>query len=195
MNHPHYNHTPADLVDVVERLEQERPELGALDLDRVKVRAIRQAARSATAPRQKGLIMKSRFAVTTMLVLGIFMTGTGATLAKDAADHVYGKTDQTVTIQTNPTQQPAASTPAQQAPAAPLSLAAPSEGAPVVAGEVESGEAPKAEPKGDVQGARQAAADSGEKLPFTGFAAIPVLMAGLGLIGGGLALRRGVERE
>ena len=192
MNRPHYNHTPADLVEVIERLEQERPELGALDLDRVKVQALRQAARSATAPRQKGLIMKSRFAVTTMLVLGIFMTGTGATLAKDAADHVYGKTDQKVTIQTNPTASP---TPAQAPVAAPQSLAAPSEGAPVVAGEVESGEAPKAEPKGDVQGARQAAADSGEKLPFTGFAAIPVLMAGLGLIGGGLALRRGVERE
>jgi hypothetical protein len=200
VNNAQDNLIPADLVDVVERLHQDKPELGALDLDRVKVRAIRQAARSATAPRQKGLIMKSRFAVTTMLVFGIFMTGTGATLAtsKDAADHVYVKT--TTTTPTDSTVR-TETTPATTAPAAPAAgtvpqtLAQPDQ-SPVVAGEVESDDvAPKAEPRGDVQPARQAAADEGDKLPFTGFAAIPILLGGLGLIGGGLALRRGADRE
>ena len=32
--------------------------------------------------------------------------------------------------------------------------------------------------------------ESGDSLPFTGFAAIPVLVVGVALIGGGLMLRR-----
>jgi len=34
------------------------------------------------------------------------------------------------------------------------------------------------------------AAESGSQLPFTGFSAIPVLLVGLGLLAGGLVLRR-----
>jgi hypothetical protein len=44
---------------------------------------------------------------------------------------------------------------------------------------------------GDIQPTRQvAAAGAGNQLPFTGFAAIPVLIGGVALLGGGLALRR-----
>jgi hypothetical protein len=40
----------------------------------------------------------------------------------------------------------------------------------------------------DAQVAQQV--ESGDSLPFTGFAAIPVVLAGVALIGGGLMLRR-----
>ena len=36
----------------------------------------------------------------------------------------------------------------------------------------------------------EAASDGGGSLPFTGFAAIPLIAIGVGLLGGGLALRR-----
>jgi len=43
---------------------------------------------------------------------------------------------------------------------------------------------------GDAQAPRQAAAVSGDKLPFTGSSAILVLLMGGALVGGGIVLRR-----
>ncbi len=64
-----------------------------------------------------------------------------------------------------------------------------------VAGESESGGAPTTGVAGeteDVQEVRQAGAEGGsDELPFTGFAAIPVLILGVALLTGGFALRRG----
>jgi hypothetical protein len=41
----------------------------------------------------------------------------------------------------------------------------------------------------------EAGADAPGQLPFTGFAAIPILLAGLTLLGGGLVLRRRTARD
>ena len=46
----------------------------------------------------------------------------------------------------------------------------------------------------DPQTSRQASADDG-KLPFTGFAAIPVILVGLGLLTMGVTLRRKTSRD
>ena len=53
------------------------------------------------------------------------------------------------------------------------------------------GVTPDSDDEADVQPARQfESATSGGSLPFTGFAAIPVLLLGLGLLSAGLIVRR-----
>ena len=70
------------------------------------------------------------------------------------------------------------------------------EGCGGVAGETDTNELPGTAPAPDVdreQGAqptRQTAAGGGDELPFTGFAALPVLFGGIALLAGGLVLRR-----
>ena len=62
-----------------------------------------------------------------------------------------------------------------------------------VKGETDSGEQPEVTPEVREQAAqptRQAAAGGGDELPFTGFAALPILIGGMVLLAGGLVLRR-----
>src|SRR5215212_4023708 len=73
----------SDAYDALEqRLRSERPELSALRLDAVKgnVRRRVDTRRSAVALPGRSF-MKSRLALTAILVLGLMMTGTGATIA------------------------------------------------------------------------------------------------------------------
>ncbi len=71
-----------DLGALERRLRDNRPEITGLELDRIKRRAISQAAASAGswAPK-KGLFMKPRIAVALVLAMGLLTSGTGATLA------------------------------------------------------------------------------------------------------------------
>lgn len=116
--------------------------------------------------------MRSRIAVTTMLVAGFLTSGTGAALAVSgisgagsAAKHEYP----------------------QQA----------------VSGEQAQGGNGGGNGAQGVQGteaatqaARQVAVSGGgNELPFTGLAAIPLLLAGVGLAGAGFAFRRAGPRE
>lgn len=184
------NFIPADLAGVVERLSEEKPELSAMELDAVKQQARRQAARRASAQRQKGSIVKSRIAVASMLVLGALMSAGGVGMAavetnKSASAVQYDKPVPLATTTAVPTPQ------AQVAPAvvpsvAPLTLAPPAV-SPSVAPSVSTPR--EARPANDVRPAAQAAADDPTRLPFTGFAAIPVLLGGLGLLAGGLVVR------
>jgi len=48
---------------------------------------------------------------------------------------------------------------------------------------------------GDVEAASQESSGGGDELAFTGFAAIPVLIGGVALLGSGLVLRRRSERD
>ena len=120
--------------------------------------------------------MKSRMVILSMLVLGMLLSTTGAGLAvsglagqDNASTAQYGK---------------AAPTPT---------------GGGDVLGDEDSGNTvlPKSNDNnggGDnaVQPARQveAGATTNSKLPFTGFAAIPVLLGGIALLSAGLVLRR-----
>src|SRR5215212_9726256 len=62
------------------RLRSERPELSALQMDAVKGSVRRRVqGRGNTIPGRS--LMKSRLALTLVLVLGLMMTGTGATIA------------------------------------------------------------------------------------------------------------------
>jgi hypothetical protein len=148
--------------DIVRRLRDERPQLSALELDEIKQRARKRAQ----TPR-KGQSMRSRVAILAMLVLGFVFSTAGAGLA------IQGFSD---------------SGSASQVQYGPLGQD--DEGD--VEGETESGgpEVVGQDDNGDVQPARQVEVGAQSQLPFTGFAAIPVLIGGVALLSGGLVLRR-----
>jgi hypothetical protein len=152
-----------DHDDIIRLLREERPEASELQLDEIK-RRVRQRVAA------KGQPMRSRLAILAMLVVGILMSGTGAGLAVQGFDQSGSD----------------AST-AQYPP----------EGEGDVLGEEDtSGPLTKRNTNSDnddsvndeAQVAQQV--EAGDSLPFTGFAAIPVVLVGVALVGAGLVLRR-----
>ena len=118
--------------------------------------------------------MKSRLVILSMLVFGMLLSTAGAGLA------VTGLSGQNAGV-------------AQYGP----DTSQPPSGGDVLGDEDAGvGEQPAAPAAGDndVQPSRQAEAgvgnDSGAELPFTGFAAIPILIGGVALLTAGLVLRR-----
>jgi len=81
MSHSEDERLPPELRDVARTLRAQQPEATALELDRMKRRAMAQASRATGHRPQKGIFMKSRGALLTMLVMGTLLFGTGATLA------------------------------------------------------------------------------------------------------------------
>ena len=121
--------------------------------------------------------MRSRLAIVSLLAIGTILMGAGTGLAVSG---ISGSGDageaQYPTTTTTPTTTPTTTTPVDPA----------GTGATGVAG------ATKKSPPSVDQNAQQleATTDPGDSLPFTGLAAIPVIAIGVGLLGGGLALRR-----
>jgi hypothetical protein len=121
--------------------------------------------------------MKSRVAVVLVLSLGIFMSGTGATLA------VSGMSSS------------GSASSAQYPNEAPKH-----HGKPHTLGVHSSGGNGSATPAAAVetevvQPAAQVATNGGDSLPFTGFVAIPVLLVGVALLGGGMLMRNRIRAE
>jgi hypothetical protein len=158
------SHHDDDLQPVADRLRASRPELTALELDEISQRV---RARGAARRRPRSAFMKSRLTILAMLVAGMLLSTTGAGLAvsgissgNDAAQTQYGTAPQGDVL-----------------------------------GEEESGggtsqPAGKPEQAQQAQPARQVEAAAGSnELPFTGFAALPILLGGVALLGGGLVLR------
>jgi hypothetical protein len=185
--------------DVIRRLEDERPQATARELDEIKQRVRRRAAE----PSRRSQSMKSRVAILGMLVTGVLFSTAGAGLAlqsDNAAVTQYGTPTPTPTYVCTP--MPTANvTPSEnQSGGGDVCgetgvLPAEAENAPAPTSESDSGTLPSTSastpPATGTQPERQAAAAAeGSELPFTGFAAIPVLLGGLALLTGGLVLRR-----
>jgi hypothetical protein len=76
MKHSHDTDLPGDLQDVADRLRAERAGATGLDLDRIKTRAMANAATS----RPKGLALKSR-TIAALLTVALMAAGTGGVIA------------------------------------------------------------------------------------------------------------------
>ena len=159
----------SELQPIADRLRAERPTLSALELDVVKQRARAAATRPTTTKRG---FMRSRLAILLMLVLGLTFSTTGAGLAISGFADGNGQ---------------AAATQYDNDDDGGGVLPDSDEGDDNGGG----GAAPDTDDEADVQPARQfESAANGGSLPFTGFAAIPVLLLGLGLLSAGLIVRR-----
>jgi hypothetical protein len=186
---------PPELDDVARRLRDSRPELDPLALDRVK-----QSVRARTARPARGGLPSRRLASTAVLALGIMLSGSGATLAVSGiSDNGSAGTAQYPGNVIGPTlggdQVPGAGgVGGIQDDAAPEEQGAPGGGVGGIQDEPEGeggvGGIQEDAPTARVQRDRQVAEDGGGELPFTGFAALPVLLAGIALLVAGMALRR-----
>jgi hypothetical protein len=80
MSHFNENPVPDDLLHVVERLRDERPQASALELDRIKLRAMARPREARTSG--KGQFIRPGL-VSVMLTLGVLAGGVGAMAATD----------------------------------------------------------------------------------------------------------------
>jgi hypothetical protein len=165
--------------DVIRLLKDERPQATELELDEIKQRVRRRAADPS---RRSGQSMKSRIAILGLLVTGMLFSTAGAGLAIQGA--ATSGTNAAVSQYATPTPTP----PGEEGGVLP----AEEEEAPTVP----TGGVLPAEEVQAAQPARQeAAAAQAGQLPFSGFAAIPILVGGLALLTGGLVLRRRTRSE
>jgi hypothetical protein len=168
---------PEDLRGIDSALREARPELPEERVTLFAARA-RSRARAVSQPHSKEPVLRSRLAITFMLVFGFAFSGAGVGLAVTG---ISGG-DVTSAQQQYPTERPIVS-PEED-------LGGGGEG-PTVRGETEEDGPSVAGEESDVQVNRQLGAQQAEdELPFTGFAAIPVLLLGIALLVSGLVLRR-----
>ena len=202
-----YGEIPPELESTVARLRSERPSATAIELDTLQRRV---RARIRYRGNNTRGTMKSRIAVTLMLVFGIGLSTTGAGLAvtgpsgqTDAAGVVYGQPGGSQLGGPQATTPSPAPTVAQETAPTAAQETAPTAGQPreqegnAVQGVQSEGKSADT-PAAPVQVAAQAEvadATTGDSLPFTGFSAIPVLLAGLALMGGGLVMRRRMNAQ
>jgi hypothetical protein len=157
---------PPELDDVAARLRASRDELSGMELDSVRQRVLRTALHT---PSRRSTFMKSRLAVTAMLVLGMLFSTAGASLAVQGA--TGDETPSGVQYrQSDDSQQVLGEV--GEVDSAPSADSAPAATPP----------APEAQPT--------APQESSGELPFTGFLAIPILIGGVALLSTGLVLRR-----
>ena len=202
--------------DVIRLLKDERPQATELELDEIKQRVRRRAADPS---RRSSQSMKSRIAILGMLVAGMVFSTAGAGLAISGGQAKPG-TNAAISQYATPTPTPTPVctpdatrnnggggtpggdvTPTQCGEGGVLPAESERTPTPTTENAPATGNAPTTESGGGVLPAedsesdtqpvrQQAAAAQTSQLPFTGFAAIPVLLGGLALLTGGLVLRR-----
>jgi hypothetical protein len=173
--------------DVIRLLKDERPQATELELDEIKQRVRRRAADPS---RRRTQPMKSRIAILGLLVSGMLFSTAGAGLAvsgissnDNASVAEYGTPTPSPTPEgvTAPASEEGGVLPAEETNNAPEGGVAPAE--------------EENQPTQATQPTRQVEATTESQLPFTGFAAIPVMLGGIALLTGGLVLRRRTRAE
>jgi hypothetical protein len=176
MSQLHEVHVPSDLDSTASLLADARPEASAAELDRARRRA---HARASRRPATRSTVMRSRLAIVAILAVGLAMSTAGAGLAVSglsttgsAAGVVETPNEGGGVLDTN-------------------TVNAPDQSA--VRGATDTNTVGG---DGDSQGVEAASASqqlsttTATKLPFTGYAAIPVLLLGLVLLALGVTLGR-----
>ncbi len=202
-----------DLQPVVDFLREHRPEATALELDTVRRQVHTRVRKGPTS-------MKSRIAMMAMVVFGLLLSGTGAGLAVSGSDATenasqaqYPPNTQTLPCDrdgngivdgnedlngdapgcedsgTLPTTTSGDTSCDENGDGVISPTEAAKHGCGGVKAETEES-APVTQREQAAQPTRQVAASGGDELPFTGFAAIPILVVGMALLAGGLVLRR-----
>jgi hypothetical protein len=202
MDHSNRNRTPAELEAIESALRAERHQASPLELDAIKLQAIRQAERSRPNLFTNGAFMKSRLALTLLLVAGFMLSTTGATLAiSGSSGNGSAASSQYVSPGTEGEHNGGNNHPEHGVKGAQENSGKCTEGGNSGGGNNgangngcnEPANTNTLEPAAEVEVApataeQQAVVSSGSSLPFTGFVAIPLLVIGLGLIVGGAVL-------
>ena len=177
MNHSNRDRTPVGAEHVVKRLNDERPTASPLELDRLKLQAIQQAerARPSLYAKKKGTLMKSRLALTLVLVAGFMFSTTGATLAISGSSSSGNAASSQYVAPENE------SGGHHHHEHGVKGVSSKGENN-TLNGSSESGAGPVATEQVEVT-------SGSSSLPFTGFLAIPLLVLGLGLIVVGAVIR------
>jgi hypothetical protein len=175
MTSTHDEHVPPELLPVAAELRDERPVATAAELDRVWSRV--RSHRGRGVARQKGAWLRSRLALTTMLVVGLFLSTAGAGLAiSGISDSDSAGIAQYVSPGEDEDDEDVGAVEDRGEPGEDPG---------------EAGEGPGAEAQVPAQ-----AGAAGERsgLPFTGLAAIPLLVIGVVLLIAGVVLSRSTRR-
>src|SRR5829696_7236236 len=167
----------AELGPVIARLEAERPAASDLELGLIKQRVRGRVAPGARRSRRTEF-MRSRLAIIAMLVFGMVLSTGGGALAVsgftnpsgNAALQEYGEGDNGVLGEEE-----------SGGPAGGEGNSAPSGGV--------EGDEDATQPARQVEAGAQGTGGD-QQLPFTGFAAIPILLGGVALLTSGLVMRR-----
>jgi hypothetical protein len=160
--------------------------LTALELDTAKVRVMKSVAkRPGMLALKKGSFMKSRVALVAVLALGVFMSGTGASLAVSG----FANTGSASSAQYPSTEHHKPHHIVEAANSSGNACAENGSGSGSGSGNGSNCTEPEVEAVEQV-----AVQSSSSSLPFTGFLAIPVLIVGLGLLGAGVVMRLRVRR-
>lgn len=185
---------PPDLLEVARTLETAGPCMTETEFARVR----RTAVGRANASRRQGVFTRSRLAMTSMLAMGALMSTGGAALGVSAlSTDLSARAAQYGTSSSNQGAPQTLATPV----AAPTTGSAAQSGS---GGVVTTGSTPSEDTRGSTQqtddqgvvkaaaaqAPRQLTASQAGKLPFTGYAAIPLLLLGLALFVTGCVMRR-----
>lgn len=169
----------------------------ALELDAAKVRVMKSAQKQpGMFARKKGSFMKSRVALVAVLALGVFMSGTGATLAVSGFANNGSASSAQYPQEENGGKKPHHIVEAENSSGSECTGGNGGNGGNSGAGgngsnkNCEEGTTEPVEAQVETQAVEQVAVTgSSSSLPFTGFLAVPVLIVGLGLLGAGVAMR------
>jgi hypothetical protein len=197
------NGIPAEFHDIEETLRANRPETSPLELDRIKLQAVRQAAqgRPSFVARQKGAFMKSRLAMMLVIAAGFMLSTTGAGLAISGSSSSGSAAESQYTPagvhEHHHSENQGVKGAATKGGNECSGNGAGSNGGGGNSGAngsncnqpAETEPAPAEVEVAPVPAEQQAVVSSGSSLPFTGFVAIPLLIIGVLMVVGGAMLR------